>query len=296
MVQIRKSIRPEEVRTGGEHVLFVEGSDDDSLDKVVLQALLHDTLRVEVMGASYSVRSAAQALVEYHPKYYFLIDRDHYDDESVEQSWQNFPDPGKDNLLIWRRREIENYFLEPSFLVKSKYCRISEEKLTRILVKVAQERLFLDVANSVISSVREEQKSTWIEQFTKLADFPSRAAAIEQLISQEAFIERGRQVSDMLSKDALKNRFEESLASMTGGGETLTYGTDQWVAMIRGKKVLPQLLNSGRFRVEDATGQPLTGEEMEKEVVKELAVKDVASRPSDLVKLQRLMRERVKSR
>ena len=36
MVQIRKGIRPEEVRRGAEHVLFVEGSCDGSLDQVVL--------------------------------------------------------------------------------------------------------------------------------------------------------------------------------------------------------------------------------------------------------------------
>ena len=186
MVQIRQGIRPEEVRRGAEHVLFVEGSGDGSLDQVVLRALLRNTaLRVEAMGLSYSVRSAAQALAQYHPRYYFLIDRDHYDDEFAEKSWQDFPGPAKGNLLVWRRREIENYFLEPSFLVESKYCHISEGELTTTLVRVAQKRLFLDASNSVISSVRQEQKSTWIEHFTKLEKFPSRETAIEQLISQD---------------------------------------------------------------------------------------------------------------
>lgn len=97
----------------------------------------------------------------------------------------------------------------------------------------------------------------------------------------------------MLLKDALTERFETSLASMTGGGETLTYGTGQWIEKISGKEVLSQLLNSGGFKVEDANGQTLTGKEMKKEIMKELAVKDVDSRPSDLVELQRLIRKRV---
>ncbi|KKZ14116.1 MAG: hypothetical protein TH68_05685 [Candidatus Synechococcus spongiarum 142] len=292
MVQVRTNIRPEETRTGGEHVLFVEGS----LDQLVLRALLGNSLRVEVMGPSSYVRSAAEALASHHPRYYFLIDRDHHDDQFVEQSWTNFPNPDEGNILVWRRREIENYFLDPPFLVQSKFCRASEAaELERTLVRAALERVFLDAANLVISSIREEQKQTWIQHFTNPADFTSQEVAIERLISQEAFVERSEKVSAMLSNDELISRFKESLASMIGDGERLTYGKGQWIKMIRGKKVLPQLLNSGGFQVTDAKGKTLTGKEMEKEIVKELAVKDVDSRPSDLKKLQQLVRGRVAS-
>lgn len=292
MVKVKTKIRPEEVRTSAEHVLFVEGS-EGGLDQVVLRALLSRYLQIKPMGSSFSLRSAAKAFAKHHPKYYFLIDRDHYDDEFVNQRWIDFPNPAEGNLLVWRRREIENYFLDPHFLVKSSFCCTSEGELTTTLEALAQRRVFLDVANSVISSVREKQKKTWINHFTNPADFTSKEEAIQQLISQEKFAKRSGQVSAMLLQDALTERFETSLASMTGGGETLTYGTGQWIEKIRGKKVLPQLLNSGGF--EDRKGRTLTGNEMEKEIVKELAVKDVDSRPSDLVELQRLIRERVGS-
>lgn len=299
MVKVKTKIRPEEVRTSAEHVLFVEGS-EGGLDQVVLRALLSRYLQIKPMGSSFSLRSAAKAFAKHHPKYYFLIDRDHYDDEFVNQRWIDFPNPAEGNLLVWRRREIENYFLDPPFLTESAFlppsCKIEIKiKLEKILVKAAQERLFLDVANSVISSVREEQKKTWIKHFTNLADFASKEEAIQQLISHEKFAKRSEQVSKMLLKDALTERFETSLASMTGGGETLTYGTGQWIEKIRGKKVLPQLLNSGDFEVEDAKGRTLTGKEMEKEIVKELVLNNVDSLPSDLMKLQRLIRERVGS-
>ena len=52
----------------------------------------------------------------HHPTYYFLIDRDHHDIDFINRSWYNFPDPNTHNLLIWRKREIENYFLEPNWL------------------------------------------------------------------------------------------------------------------------------------------------------------------------------------
>ena len=292
MIKVKKKIRPEEVRTGAEHVLFVEGR-EGGLDQAVLGALL-PYLQIKPMGSSFSLRSAAKAFAKHHPKYYFLIDRDHYDDEFVNQRWIDFPNPAEGNLLVWRRREIENYFLDPHFLVKSEFCRTSEGELTTTLEALAQKRVFLDVANSVISSVREDQTLSWTGPFTQPEDFSSKEKAIGLAI-EKALAERSGQVSKMLLKDALTERFEKSLASMTGGGETLTYGTGQWIEKIRGKKVLSQLLNSGGFTVEDMKSRRLTGKEMEKKIVKELAVKDVDSRPSDLVELQRLIRERVGS-
>ena len=296
MIQVRRGIRSEEVRTGGEHVLFVEGSEDGSLDQAALRALLSSTLRIETMGPAYSVRSAAQALARHHPKYYFLIDRDHYDDEFVERSWQNFPDPETDNLLVWRRRELENYFLDPAFLAESVYCEAEKPDLTTRLVAAAQKRLFLDVANTVISSIREDQKRTWIEHFTNPRDFTSKGEAVDRLITEKAFAERSSEVSDMVSNDEIAGRFDHVLQTMTGGGDELEYGTGRWVEMVRGKKVLAQLLNSGGFEVRDTSGQRLNGKELTLEVVKELAVKEVHSRPSDLTDLQQLIQGRVGAR
>ena len=293
MLQTRTGVRPEEVRAGGEHVLFVEGSEAGSLDQAVLRALLSRTLRIEPLGPSYSLRSAAQALSRYHPRYYFLIDRDHHDDNFVERCWHNFPDPDTDNLLVWRRREIENYFLDPPFLVESAYCHADETELMKTLIGAAQERLFLDVVNYVISLVREEQKWTWIEHFSNPADFASKSEAVGQLTSAQAFGERSQRISSMVSKSEIADRFEDGLEMMTGGGEQVAYGSGRWIEMIRGKKVFARLLNSGGFEVKDASGRKLTGREKANEVVKELAVKIVDSRPTDFGDLKRLIEKRV---
>ena len=293
MLQVTTGVRSEEVRAGGEHVLFVEGSADGSFDQAVVRALLRATLRIETLGPSYSVRSTAQALARHHPRYYFLVDRDHYTDDFVEHCWQNFPDPDTDNLLVWRRREIENYFLDPAFLVESEYCHADESKLMETLVEAAQERLFLDVANFVVSSVREEQKSTWISHFSNPADFSTKEGALDRLTSSAAFGERRRAISKMVSKKEIRARFGLGLEMMTGGGEEVVYGNGRWVEMIRGKKVFSRLVNSGGFNVTDAEGRKLTGEEKAREIAAELAVKSVASRPADLPELQRLVQERV---
>ena len=162
------------------------------------------------------------------------------------------------------------------------------------LIQAAQERLFLDVANYVISSVREEQKTTWITHFTNPADFASKNEAVRHLTSANAFVERSRSVSSTVSKGELTDRFEIGLAMMTGGEEHLAYGSGRWIEMIKGKKVFSQVLNSCRFEVEDASGQQLTGNEKAREVVKELAAKDVESLPADFVDLRRLIEDRLR--
>jgi hypothetical protein len=105
------------------HKVFVEGSNDEEIDPIVIKELLRinglTQVQVLVMGGCDNVRSAAQALFHEHPSYYFLIDRDDQDAQTVENYWLNFPDPATHNLLIWRKRELENYFIDPSYLQNS---------------------------------------------------------------------------------------------------------------------------------------------------------------------------------
>ena len=102
MISVKKSIRSEEIRFRGEHILFVEGKDKNAVDPKVLSQLFDNKIRVEPLGASFSVKSVSEALYLHHPSYYFLIDRDHQDDDFVQKCWKNFPAPETHNLLIWR--------------------------------------------------------------------------------------------------------------------------------------------------------------------------------------------------
>ena len=148
MIQVTKGIRPEEVKQNSQHVLFVEGRGSDSFDPRVLDELFGGMTKIETLGASYSVKSVAEALHPFHPTYYFLIDRDHHhDDNIVNNYWENFPDPETHNLLIWKYREIENYFLDPDYLVYSDFRVVSRGTLEDKIKMFCQQRLFLDVAN-----------------------------------------------------------------------------------------------------------------------------------------------------
>lgn len=274
MVRVKRNIRAEEVRHQAQHVLFVEGKDKNSVDPKVLKELF-DTgnIRIEPLGASYSVRSVAEALYSYHPTYYFLIDRDHHNNEFVEQCWNNFPDPDKNNLLVWKKREIENYFLDPAYLSQSSYCEVSQQEIENRILTCARNRLFLDTANYVVISIREELKRNWINKFSNPADFSSKDEALERLINANEFQEHKANVEQKVSRGQIEQRFNQVIEEMMGNSNTLTFNDGEWIDMIQGKKVLSQIINSGCFKVESTDGSNLKGRDKLNAVIKDLLKK-----------------------
>lgn len=292
MISVKKGIRAEEVRQQSQHVLFVEGRDTNSVDPKVLNELFENGIRIEPLGPSYFVKSVAEALYPHHPTYYFLIDRDHHPDDFVEDCWGNFPDPATHNLLVWRRREIENYFLEPEYLFQSKYLQVSLDELKRHIVRFASERLFLDVANHVVTSIREDLKRKWIEKFNNPAEFPDKDAALQKLKDQSAFSAHHARVGTAVSESEIERRFIEYLTKMTGGNEPLTFGAGCWLHMTHGKKVLAQVINSSCFRVQANDGALISGREKLGQVVRDLLQKDINTQPSDFQQLKQLIQSR----
>jgi hypothetical protein len=69
MIEAATDIRAEEIRFQGQHVLFVEGKDEDAIDPKVLGELFGQTIRIEPMGPSFYVKSVAEALFPNHPTY-----------------------------------------------------------------------------------------------------------------------------------------------------------------------------------------------------------------------------------
>ena len=289
MISIKTNISAENVRLQGEHVLFVEGKYSESVDPEVLKELLDNRIRIETLGPSFSVKSVAEALQSHHPSYYFLIDRDHHDCQSVRDCWENFPNPDTHNLLVWRRREIENYFLEPDYLSESKYFTSDKEELKQKILKFSKDRLFLDAANHVVIATREELKKNWIEIFSKPSDFPSKEAALEKLKDAIKSKEHASNVSRKTSPDKLEERFNGCLELMTGGKDEISFGTGEWLNMIKGKKVLPQIINSEFFQVQNTDGKSLSGKEKLNAVIKDLLKKDESILPPDFKELKELI-------
>jgi hypothetical protein len=269
LITVKKPSSPAEIRQSARHVLFVEGSDQDAIDPMALSYLLEEQIRVEPLGASYHIRSAAEGLYKYHPDYYFLIDRDHYDDEYVNKCWNNFPDTETPNLIIWHRREIENYFLIPEYITKSKFISASHEQIFATIIRLCNERLYLDTANHVIISIREDLKRNWIQLFTNPLEFKNKESAFTRLTEAGEFLSHKKVVSKTVHKKEIIKRFEKVLADMTGGKDAIEHGYGKWIEMIRGKKVLSSIVGNC-FQVKDTRGTTLQGKEKLNEIVKEL--------------------------
>ena len=291
---VRHVPRPEEVRFGGRHVLYVEGKGANALDPKVLSRLFSDLpLRIEPLGASFFVKSVAEALYSHHPTYYFLIDRDHHDIDFVNHCWCNFPDPDTYNLLIWRKREIENYFLEPNYLFQSRFCQVKRGDLEQKILQSANKRLFLDVANHVIISIREELKTNWIKKFSNPDDFSSKEIALKKLKHASEFARHRTNVEQKVSVEEVEHRFGERLEAMTDGRDQLAFGAGDWLAMVQGKQVFAEVVQSRCFRVQDAEGTVLQGNQKVNEIVKELLQASNKVLPADFVELKQLIDERI---
>jgi hypothetical protein len=292
MITVKHEPRPEEVRQSASHTLFVEGKRSEGFDQEVLQELLQRKITVKSMGPSFHVRSVAEALHEHHPQYYFLIDRDHQSDEIVANSWNKFPDPAEYNLLIWKRRELENYFLDPLYSRQSQWLNVSEDELREIVRKTCESRLFLDAANRVIVTVREELKHKWIDKFEKVSDFRSRKAAVTKLNSVAEFRNQQRKVAASLATSRIQGLFDLAMNDLSGNRTKLEYGRGRWLELLEGSRALPEVVKRC-FRVVDRYGSVVQGYYAVKEVAKGLVRLEITNQPYDFQQLRQLIETRV---
>ena len=293
-MEVRSGVAADAVNQSANRVLFVEGSGSEAIDPRALTRLLQGAdIAVRALGPSFHIKSAAQALHPTHPSYYFVIDRDHHDNATVESSWTNFPNPSTDNLLIWRKRELENYFLEPDYLSKSVFftkCGLAELKLR--LLKLAESRVFFDLANQTIASIREMQKSKWIEDFTNPADFKTSAKALNQLKNCVALGDRIEVVSAQVKYSSVEELFQRLKAEYLGTADKPELNEGQWLDRMRGKQLLSAIVNEC-FDVKDADQNRLTGREAVTLVAEELLQRKIEDQPQDFQELRKLIVSRI---
>ena len=278
------------------HTLFVEGQNENANDPIFIKHLFSaedgpKLPRIEPMKSSSSIRSVAESLYAFNSTYYFLIDRDHHDDAFVEKCWKNFPDPNTSNLLVWRKKEMENYFLDPDYISQSQYC-VKKDDITQKVLRIANERIFFDVVNRVVIEVRELFKENWIQISDQPSKFSSRENALNELLSMSEFNEYHSKVEKGVSKTELELLFNNFLEEMSGGKEKLEFGHGNWIDRMSGKKILTQLVDSNCFIVTDSSNVSLNGKEKLQEVIKDL-LRNAKKQPDDFIELKRLIIDRI---
>ena len=294
-MNVQTGVSPTQVLRRAGHVVFVEGSNDDAFDPTVIRELLKaNGLRIEVraIGPCENVIQAAKAMVWKHPTYYFLADRDGRDSAFVERSWNNFPQPDTYNLLFWRKRELENYFIAPEYLERSQLLVKSPDELRERILAEAKRRFYLEAANLVLLRIRSsllEPAKAW---FTQENLFVNRDDALNQLLNSPELHQRAVEIGSILANQERERMLDEVLHLLSGGKPTLEFGSGAWVDLLSGKEIF-RSISGNVFRVSDASGKLLQGREQNDEVVKELLRLALNQQPADFQQLVTLMKIKV---
>lgn len=276
----------EEVR-GKRFTLFVEGEKDSSIDALILEILLGDSgtifvknedIRVKTLGGCSTIKSAAGAMHKIYPNYFFLIHRDYHTKEFVDKCREDFPDPNKKNLLVWRRTEIENYFLDPDYLVRSRFCCSSPGELERKILDISSKRLFLDAANHLVMTINDKFKTTNAETFSNPAEFSDKNAALEKLETvRESFENHAADLVRIISMDEIQGLYDSFLSDMTGNREELAFGVGSWLEMTAGKEILDEVVVNSECFDFPRDKPDFRGKDKDKKKL-EAVIRDVLSR------------------
>jgi hypothetical protein len=289
---IRTGAASQDVNQGARHIVFVEGT-PDGFDVTVLGELLTPRLRVEPLGASLSVRSVAAALHPFRPDYWFIVDRDDWDDATVEASWRTFPNPAHDNLLIWRRKELESYFLEPAWLSQSRYYQARKgTDLPTWLATEANKVLWLEAANRVLVATRNQVKRSESALFSanEVAGL-TRDEVVQKLLTAPLVRSLRTTSTHVLEPAHLEAAFDEQVTLLTGGHHPLAWNQGRWRDLMSAKALFRSMINQwcnvpDRVRGGKAT---LQGREAQRVVAIDLLKNHQDTMPADFVELRRIL-------
>lgn len=262
-IEIQTEIEPSDINNGSTRVLFVEGFDKKT-DASVLTDFFHN-INIKGLGASLSLKSAASAFMECFPLYYFIIDRDGHTESDVNQAWDDFKNK-KTNLLIWRKKEFESYFLDPQLLLESRYIKkgVTEEALQSKIIQFAKDKVYWYALRRTIVSLREKIKRNWIS-IPKYHEgvFDSIQSSVDYILKSENYHSHKRELPSVLEDDNVMRIYTSELQILTGGASELTWDVGSWLDLIPAKKVLNDVIFSGNFfkRVGRLKGQKLSTQE-----------------------------------
>lgn len=292
MMNIKKGLNASDISYGSSRVLFVEGQ-SGSIDEIVISRVI-DFIQVKAIGPSSHIKPASKAFENVHPAYFFVVDRDHQEDDEVDKTWKDF-EAGYSNLIIWRKKELENYFLDPTLLHASTFLKkdVTINEIKASILNYAKSNIYMHIVNRVIIELRETLKNKWIDTYKCENLFPDANSALSVLLGNRFIQEKPTNVSSALSASAIESLFYKNLELMLGANQTeLSWEQGKWLELMPGKNILRQILNDTRlFNVEDTTGQCVTGLKKQ-EIILSRLLKDKSNWPEDFKKLNELLKNR----
>lgn len=272
------------------HILYVEGG-KNSVDVQVLRKIISG-VRVLPLGGASNLESLAEKFSDLHKNIYFVIDRDYRSAYRVQKIWQKFENGG--NIVAWRRREIENYFIDAKFLSKSNYLKKDKkENLKSLIIAEAKKRIFLDAANFAFSEIKYGTKILGLKNNFTLKNFKTEKSAEEELKKFD-FDHVKSHAGDFLTTKELVEKFKEKLNSISEDPENMQYEDRNWMELMRGKGILRGVAVSDYFDFKDLEPKLEKGQQ-EIAIIKEILENNVDSIPNDILKVKEMIIKKMKT-
>lgn len=285
-----------QINRDAKHWLLVEGDNDAAFDPTVLRALLVanglSAVNVAPLGSCENMHQAAKAMFYRHPDYYFIIDRDGRSDPFVDRSWELFPDPNSFNLLVWKKHELENYFIDPVYLLKSEFLIKSESELSSLILRECQKRVYLDAVILTLLELREQLIQPPKASFRNPDEFQDATSALSKLQACVGLCDKLTESTTLLSAAHRKERFEYWLHRLTGGKSVLEYGSGDWLSLMTGKEIFNTIANQ-IFQVRGSDNQLLAGKQKNIAVARKLLALPLTDQPVDFQNLVNLIQQRL---
>jgi hypothetical protein len=224
--------------------IYIEAQDIKQNEYLVFKRLFPLFVEIHPFKGKKSLKAAAQAFSETYPNWLFVIDRDYTSSETVEKTWQEFPEK---RLLIWRKRCIENYFLKPGWLTETSLLKkksLTAETIWADLTGIANKHLLQDALFYVFHQQDETLKRSFFESSDyKCYERFTDLTQLDSLISQycPSSIQRANNAYQGFCTDFRQNFFQHLSAL---AGETIsTDETGNIPALQQGKGLWPDLMN-----------------------------------------------------
>jgi hypothetical protein len=288
--------------------LFVEGSGNVNFDAKILHELFEKNelpIKIESLGSCDNIQQTAKALIEHHPEYFFLIDRDWHNNQTVENAWNNFKTENKPNLLIWRQRELENYFLDADYLyqaIQNQQIVLKEEysspnQLKQAIIKEAQKHVFIDAANAVLAFFKTNiRNNSFQNNFSDLGAFKSSQDALQQLHQIKLLEPIKNKLAELNTPNLIQEKYEKILTELTGNVQntspTLIWDQGTWRQQLDGKQILAAIIDRC-FEFVDTEQNTITGDQKKIAITKYLVQLDITQQPKDFEILITTLKDKI---
>ena len=278
------------VNNGSTRYLFVEGC-ESSNDEALLKDVLGN-VNVRGIGSSSCIERAAAAFKADNRMFYFVVDRDHHTQKEVNQSWKDLR-TDKSNIVIWRKKEFESYFIDPEFLLKSKYIKsnVTADIIKNKIISIVNKQIYWYALCRTIISVRERIKAKWIElpSFGS-RDFNTRDKSLNVLLNSPELSSKLSDVRASLSASRISRIYDSELKKLTGGILPVQWGVGKWLELVPSKAILNSLICSSNLFIPVVS---LDGKVLESKEAMHHIIKDIMSNPrnvpSDFVELKTIL-------